>query len=738
MFSNLGFRCLRIERLEQRCLLTANATEAVNQFAMEVYEHLQQEDGNLFFSPLSVSAGLSMAYAGAAGQTAVEMEQVLGVSPEIHSSFASLFASFNARLQSTTVYDPTIFPPFRTVDRFRTTVSNAIWPQAGMPIDAAFVDTVTTDYHGHVQGLDYSNPAQAEDIINAWVVDQTEGRIQDLVSGLSPATAMVLTNTIYFNSLWDVPFDPRFTSSRSFYRGPGDVIQTPRMSTQGDVAITSIGGFRVLDMPMGNGNASMVVLLPNNLNGPGNLTNEVLQGVEEWIESSPTLRREDVEFPKFQTTVETGLSQLLVGLGMPSAFSPAAADFSAMTDAQVFIDKVFHKATIRVTEQGTQAAAATEVSFAICFAAGTPVLTPEGVKPIELLQTGDFVLARDEKNNQGDIEAKQVIQTHCTTAEILELHVRGQVIRTTKLHPFHVAGQGWTSAHKLRVGDYLSTNQREPAIVDKIVETGKKEKVYNLSVADHKTYFVGSDDWEFAVWAHNLCGSGAFIVDRPFHFLIRDNVTDTITFMGRINDPSQLQNSVDPTVPPVSGDYDRDRDVDMADHAVWRSTFGQTGTGLPADGNADGTVNAADYVLWRKHTQVSQLPICAEVQTSSELQTPVATETTQASLSTQAVQAAVSTAINEDPARYAPVTLLASLSFHSASLPETKLKTFPRAFEVSNDLLLLIASRATQIRSGSVTGGAAAASDVGELEEISDTVFDELGVEAGLTATVAL
>jgi serpin B len=721
--TNLGLRRLHIEHLECRSLLSANATEVVNQFAMDVYEHLQQEEGNLFFSPLSIAAGLSMTYAGAGGQTAAEMEQVLGVDPEIHSSFADLFASFDARL---------------SLENFLLATSNALWPQLGMPFHEDFIDTIETDYDGHVQALDYANPAQAEDIINDWVADQTEGKIQGLVSDLTPQTVMVLTNTIYFDSLWDLPFDPRFTHPRPFQRGPGDVIQAPRMVTQGEIAITRIGDFRVLDMPMGNGNASMVVLLPLNRNGPGHLTGEVLQGIEEWFEGPRELELEDVRFPKFQTTVDAGLNELLEGLGMPSAFS-AAADFSSMTDAQVFIDNVFHKATIEVTEQGTKAAAATEVNIAICFASGTPVLTPEGAKSIELLKAGDLVLARHEKNAHGDIEAKTVTETHCTTAEILELHVRGQIIRTTKLHPFYVEGKGWTAAHKIRVHDYLSTNQREPSIVDRVVETGESEKVYNLSVADHRTFFVGDEAWEFAIWTHNICGSGTeFIVDRPFHFIIRDNVTSTIAFMGRINDPTQLQNSVNPTVPPVSGDYDGDRAVDNNDYGVWRSTIGQTGTSLAADGNADGAVDAADYVIWRKNFQASAASASAVPQSSLGRQASSSNETTQEPPSMQRIQAAASAAMEASLSSNESMTLFSPRLSREASLREVNLRATPRSTEVTDEDMLLIAASATHIRSVNGSDAAIAASDLAESERTWDEVFEGLGIEAGLSESATL
>ena len=393
----------------------------------------------------------------------------------------------------------------------------------------------------------------------------------------------------------------------------------------------------------------------------------MVQGVEAWIEGSPELVLEDFELPKFQTTVEAGLNELLVGLGMPSAFS-AAADFSAMTDVPVFIDKVSHKATIEVTEQGTEAAAATEIQYLICFAAGTPVADPRGRQVHRgRSKLATFVLARDEKNAQGEIEPKRVTETHSTTSEILELHVRGQVIRTTKLHPFYVEGQGWTPAHKVGVGDYLSTNQREPAIVDQVVETGETVQVYNLSVADHKTYFVGSDEWEFAIWAHNICGQGTeFVVDRPFHFIIRDNVTSTITFMGRINDPTQQENSVNPTVAPADGDYDRDGDVDINDHGLWRSMYGQTGTGLAADGNGDDIVNIADYLIWRNDEQASASTASAAVQSPSSLRTASSPETAQETENTHQDQPSASAEMEAGLASFDPLPF-----FSTRSSPQT-------------------------------------------------------------------
>ncbi|HEY3395234.1 MAG TPA: polymorphic toxin-type HINT domain-containing protein, partial [Lacipirellulaceae bacterium] len=262
-----------------------------------------------------------------------------------------------------------------------------------------------------------------------------------------------------------------------------------------------------------------------------------------------------------------------------------------------------HKAFIEVTEQGTEAAAATEVELALCFAAGTPVLTPEGEKPIELLKVGDYVLARDEHNLEGNLQPKVVEETRRGEANILELHVGGRIIRTTELHPFFVKGRGWIPAGKLQAKDRLSTNLHDWVDVHKVVETRSPEAVYNVRVADHHTYFVGSKAWGFAVWTHNFYGTG-FYADHPFHFFIRDNPSSTITFMGRIDDPLQLENSLHPTVEQNNagmGDFNNDGEVDHADYNAWNAAFGEIGSALSADGNDNGVVDAADYVIWRRN-----------------------------------------------------------------------------------------------------------------------------------------
>ncbi len=529
----------------------AAAVKAVNCFALDLYEHYQNEEGNLVLSPLSIATGLAMTYAGAAGETAEEMAEVLhlGSDPGIHSSFRSMLGGLADTVDPSNGYE--------------LAVANAIWPSEGLTVREEFVRTVREEYGGEAQTLDYSRPDQAKETINSWVEEKTRDRIKDLIERLSPATAMVLTNSIYMKALWEMPFPNATPVASKFYLDDGDTVEVDLMYTQANVARTTLDGFDVMEMPFKGNDASMVLILPQERNGPNEVPSQTLVKVNDWMDAPRETELMEVMLPKFKTTVSSQLKKLLPEMGMPRAFS-GAADFSAMTDAKVFIDEVSHKAMLEVTEQGIEAAAATAVNLFLCFAAGTPVITPDGEKPIEDLKAGDYVLSRNEHNIEGNVEPKLVEETFQGQGEIFELHVGGQVIRVTEGHRFFLKGKGWTPAGEMKPGDQMATDSFDWKAVDRVTTTGESEPVYNFRVADHHTYFVGKKAWGFGVWTHNLYGSG-FVADHPFHFLIRDNATSTFLFMGRVNDPTQTDNSLEPTVERIPGDANGDGQFDSSD-----------------------------------------------------------------------------------------------------------------------------------------------------------------------------
>jgi len=138
-----------------------------------------------------------------------------------------------------------------------------------------------------------------------------------------------------------------------------------------------------------------------------------------------------------------------------------------------------------------------------CFAAGTPILTDEGWKPIEDVRRGDRVLSAPEDDPEAASEYRLVEETFQRYSPVMEVRVGGRTILTTAEHPFWVHGEGWRQAQQLKTGDPLRTHDGRLLPVEEAGPSREPTPVYNMRVAEYHTYFVGNPEWGFSVWAHN-------------------------------------------------------------------------------------------------------------------------------------------------------------------------------------------------------------------------------------------
>jgi hypothetical protein len=149
--------------------------------------------------------------------------------------------------------------------------------------------------------------------------------------------------------------------------------------------------------------------------------------------------------------------------------------------------------------------------FQSCFAAGTPIHeTATRSKSIEQFRSYeeygdacDRVLTRDEHNPYGPLVLKRVLRLFKQTAEVIGVQVRGRLIWTTAEHPFWASVRKWLAAGLLKAGDILVSHDGQLLPVEAINDQGELTTVYNLEVEDYHTYFVGSPEWGFSIWAHN-------------------------------------------------------------------------------------------------------------------------------------------------------------------------------------------------------------------------------------------
>ena len=353
--------------------LKAVATGNVK-FALKLYDQLNNQKGNLFLSPYSISTALAMTHAGARGETETEMTKALQFPTfpdkeggplgreRLHAAFSELKLGLREAQKQGNV---------------ELSIANALWPQKNYAFRPEYLNLIERDYDSVGRPLDYANAEKARGIINRWVEQETKEKIKDLIpSGvLDSLTRMVLTNAIYFKGDWLTQFKEKSTREMPFKISPDKTVQTPMMYQKGNFGYFQDEDVQVLEMPYKGDKVSMFVLLPNQGGGqtfrrPTNppAKKKTLADLEkilspaklsEWV-SKVRRTKVDTWFPKFQMTSEFSLSQQLQALGMKKAFGEA--DFSGMDGTKrLYISAVLHKAFVEVNEEGTEAAAATAV-----------------------------------------------------------------------------------------------------------------------------------------------------------------------------------------------------------------------------------------------------------------------------------------------------------------------------------------------------------------------------------------
>jgi serpin B len=344
--------------------------EGNSDFAFELYQALKDEEGNLFYSPHSISLALAMTYAGARGETEQQMADTLHfllAQDDLHRAFNTLDIELASRGEGAQGKDG---------EGFRLNIVNAIWGQKDYQFLTEFLDTLAENYGAGLRLLDFiSAPEESRITINEWVSDQTEERINDLIpqGAINFLTRLVLTNAIYFNAAWQYPFEESDTRDGTFYRLDGGEVTVPMMHQIEEFGYAEGDGYQVVELPYDGGELAMVILLPRL---------DRFEDFESSLDSQqvaamiPDLecRQVILTMPKFEFESEFSLKKTLAAMGMPVAFSDGA-DFSGMTGGrELLISDVIHKAFVSVDEAGTEAAAATAVIMrATALPIGEPV-----------------------------------------------------------------------------------------------------------------------------------------------------------------------------------------------------------------------------------------------------------------------------------------------------------------------------------------------------------------------------
>jgi serpin B len=364
-------------------------------FALNLYSRLAANPGNLFFSPYSISTCLGMLYAGAAGNTELQMSEVLGFGTN-QAQFTSLFGQLQDELatdQATNVVE--------------LNIANALWFQEGFPILPAFLQTATNQYQANVGQADFlTDSAEVTDEINNWVAQETQNKIKNILppGAVNPNTRLVLANAIYFLGTWTTAFQESNTTTQLFHLSsttvaPAPLMHQPLLVVMGpngqpaDVTFNymqsypflgtpSKADFQAIELPYGSNQLSMVILLPSQIDGLAQLERQLSPAFLSNVLARMTPQPVEIFLPRFTLASSFDLGATLAAMGMPDAFAGGTADFSGIDGGRdLFVSFVLHKAWGQVNEAGTEAAAATVIGitgtiapFSAAFRADHPFL----------------------------------------------------------------------------------------------------------------------------------------------------------------------------------------------------------------------------------------------------------------------------------------------------------------------------------------------------------------------------
>ncbi len=388
MLAGLSFACELNRNPDQGVLeemvLTSQSIELIgsdNLFGLELFQTILENDDskNVMISPLSVALALGMTYNGAETTTEEAMKETLklgGLTDE------EINASYKSIIDQLVKLDPKVI----------LNIANSIWYKLGYLVEADFIRVNRDYYYAEVNELDFAR-TDAVDIINGWIDTKTNGLIQDMLDQIPTDAVMYLINAIYFKGIWQYEFKKSDTHDADFYPAPGETIEVSMMQIEQDLDYYSHETFSAIELPYGDGEFSMVVMLP----GEDKTTDDIVELMDsenwqEWMEGFHTTGIK-LKLPRFKFGFKKLLNNDLTDMGMGIAFTRGLADFSGINPQKLlYISRVIHQTFIDVNEEGTEAAAATIVEMKENSSAG-------GGSPISFIVDRPFIFVVRENSS---------------------------------------------------------------------------------------------------------------------------------------------------------------------------------------------------------------------------------------------------------------------------------------------------------------------------------------------------
>ena len=344
-------------RITRAMVTTNNPDEQIaianNRLGFKLFKNIvhSNQTKNVFISPTSIGISLAMAYNGASGETQQAMASTLELQ---ELSLKDINLSYQKLQQDWQQADSQV----------QLSIANSVWAKQGIPFKHKFLKNNREYYQARITNLDFTNP-RAKNIINSWVKEATQGKIERIVGNIKSEDILFLINAIYFKGNWANQFDKNLTKTQPFYLS-ADFSQPQQMMSQtGKYSYYENAQFQAVSLPYGQDRLSMYIFLPRENSDLATFSQQLnLQNWQQWRQQF-RLTPGSITIPRFQLEYEVELKQALTALGMGIAFEANRADFAEMTSQSVLIDRIKHKTFVEVNEEGTEAAGVTSIGIGV-------------------------------------------------------------------------------------------------------------------------------------------------------------------------------------------------------------------------------------------------------------------------------------------------------------------------------------------------------------------------------------
>lgn len=338
------------------------AVDGLQAFTEHFAEATAKKRENSVFSPMGLASAFAMLRAGADGETGKQLDSAFGFpEPGVHPAYNALTGDIATKGGG----GPTV------------AIANGLFADDTLNVDEEFLHTLAENYGAGAQRVDFSDGRGAEPV-NAWVNEQTRGRIPKVFEQLADDTKFVLANAVYLNAKWATPFAPTSTSQEGdFHPTAGQTVQVPMMRQENDMRYATGDGWHAAALPYVGDELAMWVIVPTAEDaGQPRITAEMLKASD-----SGKQRKVRLSMPRWDFGTDFELIEDLKRLGvvMPADVRKIAPN--AMVTAAV------HRANITVGEKGTEAAAATAIGGT------TTSEPPQEERPVEVTADRPFAFA---------------------------------------------------------------------------------------------------------------------------------------------------------------------------------------------------------------------------------------------------------------------------------------------------------------------------------------------------------